>query len=290
MSTATARHPEGLTPTPSTPSTPSHRAGRLPPLASVAGLVALTGAMFLPWMVSLVLAGAAAALGVGVLGVALAARGPGVGLGVAGLVTAFIALVVAVSSAFLPDLGLALIGGDSGAGGGGLPLPGPSPQPPPPAGQQEVVFLPPVGVQASATAADSQDAAGDPVTFDAGNAVDGDPTTAWRVPGDGVGNYLVLTFDRPVHVQEIAMIPGYAKVDPIDGTDRFLQNRRVQSADFEFSDGQVMTVSFLDQPVLQSASVGVETTEVTMRINTSIPAQRDFTAVSELQVYGWAVG
>jgi len=289
MSTATARHPEGLTPTSSTPSTPSQGAGRLRWLASVAGLVALTGAMFLPWMVSLVLAAVAAAIGVGVLGVALAARGPGVGHGVAGLVTAFIALVVAVSSAFLPDLGVALVGGDSRDGGGGLPLPGPSPQPTQSAGQQEVVILPPVGVQASATAPDSQDAAGNPVTFDASNAVDGDPTTAWRMPGDGVGEYLVLTFDRRVHVEEIAMIPGYAKVDPIDGADRFLQNGRVQSADFEFSDGQVVTVWFLDQRVLQSASIGVETTEVAMRINTSIPAPRDFTAVSELQVHGWAV-
>jgi hypothetical protein len=127
------------------------------------------------------------------------------------------------------------------------------------------------------------------VTFAASNAVDGDPTTAWRMPGDGVGDYLVLTFDRPVHVQQIAMIPGYAKVDPTNGADRFLQNRRVQSADFEFSEGQVVTVSFKDQPVLQSAQIGVETTEVTMRIVTSIPAPRDFTAVSELQVYGWAV-
>jgi hypothetical protein len=253
-------------------------------------VVALTGAVFLPWQVSVVVGAVAAAVGVGVLGVTLAARGPGVGHGIAGLVTAFVALVVAVSSAVLPDLGVALVGGDSRDGGGVLPLPGPSPQPTESTGQQEVVVLSPVGVRASATAPSSQDAAGDRVTFDAGNAVDGDPTTAWRVPGNGVGEHLTLTFDRPVHVQEIAMIPGYAKVDPIDGTNRFMQNRRVSSARFEFSDGQVLGFSYADQAELQYARIGLETTEVTMRIITSTTAQRDFTAVSELQVYGWVVG
>jgi hypothetical protein len=143
LNSATTAPPEGHT---ATSSAPSGEAGRLGWLASGAGLVALTGAVFLPWMVSLVLAGAAAVIGVGVLGVTLATRGPGVGHGVAGLVTAFVALVVAVSSAFLPDLGVALVGGDSRDGGGGLPLPDPSPQSTQSAGQQEVVFLPPVGV------------------------------------------------------------------------------------------------------------------------------------------------
>jgi hypothetical protein len=245
--------------------------------------------MLLPWQVSLVLAAVAGAIGVGVLGVALAARGPGVGHGVAGVVTAFVALVIAVSSALMPDLGVALVGENAGDGGGGLPLPGPSPQPPESGGQQEVVLLPPIDVQASTTAPDSEDASGDPVTFVPGNAVDGDPTTAWRVPGDGVGDYLVLIFDRPVHVEEIAMIPGYAKVDPVDGMDRFVQNRRVSSAQFEFSGGQVLSFAYEDQPLPQYAPIGLETTEVTMRITTSTTAPRDLTAVSELQVYGWTV-
>jgi len=272
-----------------TSSTPAREAGSLGWLASGAGLAALTGAMFLPWQASVVLGAVAAAIGVGALGVALAARGPGIGHGVAGLVTAFVALIVAVSSAVLPELGIALVGGDSSNGGGVLPAPEPS-QPTESPGQQEAVVLAPVGVQASATAPDSQDAAGNPVSFDAADAVDGDPTTAWRVPGNGVGDYLILTFDRPVHVQGIAMIPGYAKVDPVDGSDRFVQNRRVSSAQFEFSDGQILAFSYTDDAEPQYAAIGLETTEVTMRIITTTTAQRDFTAVSELQVYGWAVG
>ena len=143
---------------------------------------------------------------------------------------------------------------------------------------------------ASGTAPDSQDAAGNVVTFDAVNAVDGDPTTAWRVPGNGVGDYLVLTFDRPVHVDAIAMIPGYAKVDPFDGSDRFTQNRRVSSAQFAFSDGQILSFAYADEPQPQVADIGLDTTQVTMQITATTTAQRDFTAVSELQVYGWAVG
>jgi hypothetical protein len=235
-----------------------------------------------------VLGAVAAAIGVGVLGVSLAARGPGVGHGLAGLVTAFVALVIAVSSALVPDLGVALVGGDSRDSDDPFP-PAPT-DPTQSGGQSEVVPLAPVGVQASASAPTSQDAAGDPVTFAASNAVDGDPTTAWRVPGNGVGDYLVLTFDRLIHVEEIVMVPGYAKVDPVDGTDRFAQNRRVSSAEFEFSDGQVMAFGYADRPVPQSAPIGLETTEVTMRINSTTTAQRDFTAVSELEVRGWAVG
>jgi hypothetical protein len=286
MSTATTVTPGDQATTSSAPSRP---AGRLGWLASGAALVALTGALFLPWQVSVVLGAVAAAIGLGVLSIALAARGPGLGHGVAGLVTAFVALVVAASSALLPDLGVALVGGDSRDSEEVVPLPAPSPQPTEAVGPQEVVFLPPVGVQASVTAPDSQDAAGDPVTFGADNAVDRDPATAWRVPGNGVGDYLVLTFDRPVHVQQIAIIPGYAKIDPVDGTDRFTQNRRVSSAEFEFSAGQVLAFTFEDRPVPQYARIGLQATEVTMRIDSSTTAQRDFTAVSELEVYGWPV-
>jgi hypothetical protein len=282
MSTATTAPPGGGTTTSSAPSRP---AGAVGWLASGAGLIALTGALFLPWQASVVLGAVAAAIGVGVLGVALAARGPGVGHGLAGLVTAFVALVIAVSSALVPDLGVALVGGDSRDSDDPFP-----PAPKQSGGQPEVVLLAPVGVQASASAPDSEDAAGDPVTFGASNAVDGDPTTAWRVPGNGVGDHLVLRFDRLVHVEQIVMIPGYAKVDPVDGTDRFAQNRRVSSAQFELSDDQVVAFGYADRPEPQSAPIGLETTEVTMRITSTTTAQRDFTAVSEIGVYGWAVG
>jgi hypothetical protein len=149
--------------------------------------------------------------------------------------------------------------------------------------------LPPVSVVGSAVAPDSKDAAGNPVSFAASNAVDGNLATAWRVPGDGVGASLVLSFDRPVHVAWIGVVPGYAKVDPADGSDRFAQNRRVRSAQFQFSGGQVRAFGFADRPQLQRAAIDLDTSQVAMQITSTTSAERDFTAVSEVEVYGWFI-
>ena len=288
--TATAAPPAGST---SVSSLASRRTGGLYWLASGAGLATLTAAMFLPWLASVLMAAGAATLSLAVLGLALGSRGPGIGHAVSGLVTSLVALVLAASSAVLPEYDLSLVGeGRNAPNPDPLPLPAPFPGPQTsgPAVEEDIVLLVPDAIDASAEAPDSTDAAGDAVTFDAVNVVDGDPTTAWRVPGDGLGDYLVLTFDQSVHVAGIGMVPGYAKIDPVDGANRFTQNRRVSSVQFEFSDGQVLNVDFNDQAQLQEVSVGVETTEVTMWITGSTSALRDFTAVSELEIYGWAVG
>jgi hypothetical protein len=282
----TATTPHTVRETESTPRPPG--SGGLGWLASGAGLAALTGATFLPPVISLPLTAVAAAVGLAALGLTFTGRpGPGVGHSVAGLVTALVGLLLAATFALLPEYDLALVGTDPAEQPPVVVPPGPGPDP---GGTPEVVVLQPIGVDASGTAPDSVDGAGDPVTFAAGNVVDGDPTTAWRIPGDGVGHYLVLTFDRPVHVDSIAMIPGYAKVDPADGTDRFPQNRRVSAANFGFSDGAVLSFEFADDRQFQIAPIGVDTTEVIMEIVATTTAERDFTAVSEIEVSGWVVG
>ena len=289
MSSATAALPDAHTTASPSPSSP---VGRLGWLASGAGLLAMSGTLLLPWLVAVVIAAIATAIGVAVLVPALAERGRGIGHGIAGVVTSLVALLVAAGSAAVPEFDMALIGGSSSSSDT-VVLPPPDvpfeTETFPPEGQPEVVLLSPVDVVASGTAPDSQDPTGDVVRFDPVHAVDGDPTTAWRVPGNGVGEYLILTFGEPVHVEFIAMIPGYAKVDPIDGTDRFWQNRRVSSAQFLFSDGQSMGFTYADEPEPQIADIGLETSQVTMQITGTTAAQRDFTAVSELQVYGWAL-
>jgi hypothetical protein len=81
---------------------------------------------------------------------------------------------------------------------------------------------------ASATTPDSVDAAGSPISYSAGNITDGDAQTAWRAEGDGRGVTLTLTLPSPVHLTRVGLIPGYAKVDPSNGVDRFPENRRVR--------------------------------------------------------------
>jgi hypothetical protein len=281
---ATSATPEAERQT-GTPVAPA-RPGTIGWLASGAGLAALTGATFLPPVVSLPLSGTAAVVALIVLGFALTRRGPGVGHGVAGLATALVGFLLAATFVLLPDVDIALVGGEPRDASPTTVPDGPTPDPGVPS---QPVVLQPIAVQASGTAPDSVDGAGNPVTFAATNVVDGDPTTAWRIPGNGVGDYLILTFDRLVHVDSIAMIPGYAKVDPADGTDRFTQNRRVSMADFSFSGGEVLSFEYADDPQFQVASIGLDTTEVAMQIVASTTAQRDFTAVSEIEVSGWVV-
>src|SRR6266540_3570379 len=87
--------------------------------------------------------------------------------------------------------------------------------------------LRPDRLRASATAEPALDASGERVSYGAANLVDDDPTTAWRVSGDGVGTTIRAEWDEPVALTSIGVVPGYAKVDAADHTDRFHQERRV---------------------------------------------------------------
>jgi hypothetical protein len=147
--------------------------------------------------------------------------------------------------------------------------------------------LSPSGVEASATAPPGTDAHGATVTYVATNLIDGDPSTAWRVPGSGQGVVLTVRFAKPVVVTRIGLIPGYAKVDPVDGTNRFFQNRRVHRVRYG-AVGISREASFVDQPELQTVDVQSKpSTEVTVEIlESTAPGDRDFTAISEIEVSG----
>ncbi|MFL5734515.1 MAG: NADase-type glycan-binding domain-containing protein [Chloroflexia bacterium] len=155
----------------------------------------------------------------------------------------------------------------------------------------------PLGIQkplqaiASNSAPPGKDSQGNSVTYDPTNAIDGEQTTTWRVPGSGVNEVLTLEFARPVRVTDVGLIPGYAKIDHFDNTDRFKQNRRVQRVRLEFSDGTNTELSYADRPELQMSSVPpVITKSIKIRIlQTTPPAAidgRDFAAISEVKVLG----
>jgi hypothetical protein len=172
----------------------------------------------------------------------------------------------------------------------------------PPTTTTEVVVDPAVavpqplsGATASGTAADGLDAAGDPVSYAAANTIDGDPETTWRVDGDGVGATLTYELSAgPAYITEVALIPGYAKVDPADGTDRFTQNRRVLQVTWTFDDGAPHVEVFDDRRDLQALPIdAVLTSTVTITIDQTTPVPeggRDFTPISEVRVRGVAAG
>lgn len=156
---------------------------------------------------------------------------------------------------------------------------------PPPTGRP--AMLRPDRVLASATADPGVDGANKPVSYDAANLVDGDATSAWRVDGDGIGTTVQASWNEPVTLSSIGLVPGYAKIDARDHTDRFHQERRVVSVRCSFDHDPAVTVNFSDLAELQSFAVDVTTSTVTIEILQTTPApERDFTAISELAFQG----
>jgi hypothetical protein len=148
-------------------------------------------------------------------------------------------------------------------------------------------FLRPDHLRASATSKPGVEASGRRVSYGVAKLVDGDLTTAWRVAGDGVGTTIEAEWDEPVVLSSIGVVPGYAKVDPADHTDRFHQERRVVAVRCSFDDDPAVTVTFADLAQLQAVAVDVTTRKVTIQITqTTAPPERDFTAISELAFQG----
>jgi hypothetical protein len=170
---------------------------------------------------------------------------------------------------------------------------GDSVAPPATASGASIGLLRPSGVSASSAAEPGIDAQQNSVRYDPQNAVDGRSDSTWRVAGDGAGQWLQLDFATEIRVASIGMIPGYDKIDPADGTDRFFQNRVVKVARFEFSDGTLVRASFSRDRTLQTVPIGgVRTRSIRIVIEETYPPPpadqggRDFTPISEVEVQG----
>jgi hypothetical protein len=140
---------------------------------------------------------------------------------------------------------------------------------------------------APATAADGNDACQVSTSYAASNMIDGAPDSAWRMEGDGTGQTLTFALETRRRVTEVGLVPGYNKVDPCDGADRFVQNRRPTAVTWIFDDGSEVTQSLSDVRQLQSVAVNATTTSIRLRIDgvTGSP-ERDFTAISEVSARG----
>ena len=136
-------------------------------------------------------------------------------------------------------------------------------------------------------APDGVDACGAAIDYGAANLTDSTADTAWRMPGDATGLALTFHLDGPRRVRSLGVLPGYAKVDPCDGVDRWPENRRPVTVTWIFDDGSSVSQPLGDEPTTQWAAADVTTSTVTLRIDgvTADPV-RDFTAISEVAIEG----
>lgn len=148
-------------------------------------------------------------------------------------------------------------------------------------------LLIPASVVAEETAGDSVDDANQPVSYGSANLFDGNSNTAWRAPGDATGLRIAVDLGFDAHITSVGLIPGYAKIDATTGANRFPENRRVTSASWQTDRQSAVTQTFLDQPIVQSVPTSLDGRFVTLTIKGVTPhGGRDFTAISEIQIYG----
>jgi hypothetical protein len=90
-----------------------------------------------------------------------------------------------------------------------------------------------------------------------------------------------------MQVVRIGLIPGYAKTDPESGVNRFEQNRILREVRYVVRGQEPTTQTFRPAPVPQFVRLGVTTSRITIEIvATSEPGGLDYTAISEVYVYG----
>jgi hypothetical protein len=147
-------------------------------------------------------------------------------------------------------------------------------------------------ISAPPQAPNGKDAAGFPTNYAAVHLVDGDPSTAWRMVGDGTGYDVTFTFPGPRALYRVGLINGYAKSDPTSGEDRYRQGRRITAVRW-LADGQELLRQSLrvDQRGMQVASLPVPTRAartVTLHIDatTGFLKPFDYTAISEVVILG----
>lgn len=159
---------------------------------------------------------------------------------------------------------------------------------PPPAPRPLV----PVAVRADCVAPPALDSLSNTVTYEPERTTDAEPDTAWRCPGSAVGTRLVYEFDRPVTLTEVGLVPGYDKVDPADGIDRFTENRTVTGVMWHLDDGRAYRQD-IPQPTRELTTVALPEPVTTTRVVLEIlstgndGARRDYTPISEVQLAGY---
>ena len=83
-------------------------------------------------------------------------------------------------------------------------------------------------------------------SYSAENAIDGNTETWWGegVVGDGLGEYLQVSWSGTMEVHLVRVVPGYMKMVNDKYGDRWSMNNRIKRAEILFSDGQSIYKGF----------------------------------------------
>jgi hypothetical protein len=139
---------------------------------------------------------------------------------------------------------------------------------------------------ATCTARPSVDSSGKQVRYTALNALDGDPSTAWRCDGSAEGEKLTFTLPAGTELAEVGLIPGYAKTDPKSGADRYVENNRITRVRWTLADGVTVIQNFDPDPhnrAVQTLRVPKTATDrVSLEILGIRRGPRNTTAISEV--------
>ncbi len=151
--------------------------------------------------------------------------------------------------------------------------------------------LAPVQTTASSSSPPAEDCGGTvSVTYDPENVLDGAPSTAWQVAGDGTGHTITFDLGASTLVEQVGLTPGYDKVQPCEErVDRFFQNFRVSRVRWTFDDGSTVDQSLdVSDRSLQLTDVDATTRQVRMEIVSTVPGSSSDgdTAISEIKVLG----
>lgn len=143
-------------------------------------------------------------------------------------------------------------------------------------------------IAATCTLAPGVDAAGRTVDYVAGNATDGDLTTAWRCEGDATGERIVLRLPKGTEVAAVGLVPGYAKTDAASGADRYAENNRITRVRWIFADGVSIEQRFDPAPGRRELQVlripPTATDRVVLEILAVQKGSRGATAISEIRL------
>lgn len=154
---------------------------------------------------------------------------------------------------------------------------------------KETVALHPVFVTASCQAEIALDAGGNVISYEPDLMFDGNPSTAWRCDGSGVGQTITVALPEGSRIAELGIVNGYAKTDPVSHEDRYQQYRRITKVTWVLPNGKLLAQR-LDPNTREIQRIRPPMTagnNVTLRIDSvTDPGTRDAVFISELVVAG----